>query len=193
MSDGRMDIRPPVTTLFPASTRITGVSSTTAEEREGRRRTIHSVRNEAQTDSFEAELRPLIPIALRLAAGMRLDSPDAEDAAQTAALRARAWSGGEWHCDLDSRNKVVRSGGLRPCPHDKCQSIPGVCPTVSLDARLSIRRPRTITSHIEAHGLQFVKCLAPGALRVLCWCHSSIGQRRPRRSESRLAAPQRPS
>ena len=79
-----------MTTLFPASTRITGMSSTTAEQREDGRRTIHSVRNEAQTGSFEAELRPLIPIALRLAAAMRLDSLDAEDAVQTAALRA--WS-----------------------------------------------------------------------------------------------------
>lgn len=75
-------------TLFPAVTRITGMSSTTAEQREGRRRTIHSVRHEAQADSFEAELRPLIPLALRLAAGMRLDAHDAEDAVQTAALRA---------------------------------------------------------------------------------------------------------
>ncbi len=79
-----------MTTLFPVSTRITGISSTIAAQREGRRRTIHSVRNEAQTDSFEARLRPLIPLALRLAAGMRLDSHDAEDAVQTAALRA--WS-----------------------------------------------------------------------------------------------------
>jgi hypothetical protein len=49
-----------------------------------------------------------------------------------------------------------------------------VCPTVWLDGGLSIRRPRTITSHTEAHGLQSVKCQAPaydfsaGATRPLC-------------------------
>ncbi len=52
--------------------------------------TIRGVRDEAQAESFEAELRPLIPTALRLAAGMRLDPADAEDAVQSAALRA--WS-----------------------------------------------------------------------------------------------------
>ena len=38
--------------------------------------------------SFEAELRPLLPMALRLATAMRLDRTDAEDAVQEAALRA---------------------------------------------------------------------------------------------------------
>jgi RNA polymerase sigma factor (sigma-70 family) len=38
--------------------------------------------------SFEAELQPLIAPALRLAAAMRLDRQDAEDAVQEAALRA---------------------------------------------------------------------------------------------------------
>jgi RNA polymerase sigma-70 factor (ECF subfamily) len=52
---------------------------------------IRGVRDdEAEAERFEAELRPLIPTALRLAAGMRLDPQDAEDAVQTAALRA--WS-----------------------------------------------------------------------------------------------------
>jgi RNA polymerase sigma factor (sigma-70 family) len=38
--------------------------------------------------SFEAELRPLLGVALRLATAMRLDRDDAEDAVQEAALRA---------------------------------------------------------------------------------------------------------
>jgi RNA polymerase sigma-70 factor (ECF subfamily) len=38
--------------------------------------------------SFEAELRPLLGVALRLASAMRLDRNDAEDAVQEAALRA---------------------------------------------------------------------------------------------------------
>ncbi len=38
--------------------------------------------------AFEAELRPLLHPALRLAAAMRLDPQDAEDAVQEAALRA---------------------------------------------------------------------------------------------------------
>ncbi len=38
--------------------------------------------------SFEAELRPLLGTALRLATAMRLDRNDAEDAVQEAALRA---------------------------------------------------------------------------------------------------------
>jgi RNA polymerase sigma factor (sigma-70 family) len=38
--------------------------------------------------SFEAELRPLLGAALRLATAMRLDRADAEDAVQEAALRA---------------------------------------------------------------------------------------------------------
>jgi RNA polymerase sigma factor (sigma-70 family) len=38
--------------------------------------------------SFEAELRPLLGPALRLATAMRLDRTDAEDAVQEAALRA---------------------------------------------------------------------------------------------------------
>jgi RNA polymerase sigma factor (sigma-70 family) len=38
--------------------------------------------------SFEAELRPLLGAALRLATAMRLDRNDAEDAVQEAALRA---------------------------------------------------------------------------------------------------------
>ena len=49
---------------------------------------IERTRDEAQADRFDAELRPLIPTALRLAAAMRLDPHDAEDAVQTAALRA---------------------------------------------------------------------------------------------------------
>jgi hypothetical protein len=119
------------------------------------------VRNEAQTDSFEAELRPLISIASRLAAGMRLDSPDAEDAVQTAALRARAWSGGEWHCDLDSSNKVVRSGGLRFCPHDKCQSIPGGV-SDSLVGRALIDTP-TSDDHLPYRGSRAAVRQMPGS------------------------------
>lgn len=38
--------------------------------------------------AFEAELRPLIGVALRLATAMRLNREDAEDAVQEAALRA---------------------------------------------------------------------------------------------------------
>ena len=38
--------------------------------------------------SFEAELRPLLGVALRLATAMRLERNDAEDAVQEAALRA---------------------------------------------------------------------------------------------------------
>ena len=38
--------------------------------------------------SFEAELRPLMGVAMRLATAMRLDRDDAEDAVQEAALRA---------------------------------------------------------------------------------------------------------
>lgn len=49
---------------------------------------IDRTRDDAQADRFDAELRPLIPTALRLAAAMRLDPQDAEDAVQTAALRA---------------------------------------------------------------------------------------------------------
>jgi RNA polymerase sigma-70 factor (ECF subfamily) len=41
-----------------------------------------------QSVSFEAELRPLLGTALRLATAMRLDRTDAEDAVQEAALRA---------------------------------------------------------------------------------------------------------
>jgi RNA polymerase sigma factor (sigma-70 family) len=37
---------------------------------------------------FEAELQPLMGVAMRLAAGMRLDRGDAEDAVQEAAFRA---------------------------------------------------------------------------------------------------------
>jgi RNA polymerase sigma-70 factor (ECF subfamily) len=37
---------------------------------------------------FEAELQPLMGVAMRLAAGMRLDRDDAEDAVQEAAFRA---------------------------------------------------------------------------------------------------------
>lgn len=48
----------------------------------------HDVREDAEAERFDAELRPLIPTALRLAAAMRLDPQDAEDAVQTAALRA---------------------------------------------------------------------------------------------------------
>ncbi len=46
----------------------------------------HSI--DAEAADFEAELRPVLPVALRLAAGMRLDRTDAEDAVQEAALRA---------------------------------------------------------------------------------------------------------
>lgn len=44
--------------------------------------------SDSETTDFEAELRPVLPVALRLAAGMRLDRNDAEDAVQEAALRA---------------------------------------------------------------------------------------------------------
>ena len=60
----------------------------TAEQRTGAPSRIGGARPTALDDDFEAELRPLIPIALRLAAGMRLDPQDAEDAVQSAALRA---------------------------------------------------------------------------------------------------------
>jgi RNA polymerase sigma-70 factor (ECF subfamily) len=59
-----------------------------AAQSQQRSGTIRRVRDEAAAESFEAELRPLIPMGLRLAAGMRLDPADAEDAVQTAALRA---------------------------------------------------------------------------------------------------------
>jgi RNA polymerase sigma-70 factor (ECF subfamily) len=62
----------------------------TAEQPSGSGRAVTVTRDQAQAEDFEAELRPLIPMALRLAAGMRLDPQDAEDAVQTAALRA--WS-----------------------------------------------------------------------------------------------------
>jgi RNA polymerase sigma factor (sigma-70 family) len=41
-----------------------------------------------QSVSFEAELRPLLGLAMRLATAMRLDRTDAEDAVQEASLRA---------------------------------------------------------------------------------------------------------
>lgn len=62
----------------------------TADQRMGPPSRTDSAHQGAVTDDFEAELRPLIPMALRLAAGMRLDPQDAEDAVQSAALRA--WS-----------------------------------------------------------------------------------------------------
>jgi RNA polymerase sigma factor (sigma-70 family) len=62
----------------------------TADQRTGSPRGTDGARQSAVADDFEAELRPLIPLALRLAAGMRLDPQDAEDAVQSAALRA--WS-----------------------------------------------------------------------------------------------------
>src|SRR5579864_5408406 len=43
---------------------------------------------DAQAAAFEDELQPLLPRALRLAAAMRLDAAEAEDAVQEAALRA---------------------------------------------------------------------------------------------------------
>jgi RNA polymerase sigma-70 factor, ECF subfamily len=60
----------------------------TAEQPGASARSIEVVREREQAGDFESELRPLIPMALRLAAGMRLDPQDAEDAVQTAALRA---------------------------------------------------------------------------------------------------------
>jgi RNA polymerase sigma-70 factor (ECF subfamily) len=42
----------------------------------------------SEVGDFQAELQPLLPVAMRLAAGMRLDTSDAEDAVQEAALRA---------------------------------------------------------------------------------------------------------
>jgi RNA polymerase sigma factor (sigma-70 family) len=62
----------------------------TADHRTGSPTRIDSARERALADDFDTELRPLIPTALRLAAGMRLDPQDAEDAVQSAALRA--WS-----------------------------------------------------------------------------------------------------
>jgi RNA polymerase sigma factor (sigma-70 family) len=62
----------------------------TADQRTGSPTRIDGARERALADDFDAELRPLIPTALRLAAGMRLDPQDAEDAVQSAALRA--WS-----------------------------------------------------------------------------------------------------
>ena len=60
-------------------------------------------RNGNEADLFEEELRPLLPEALRLAAAMRLDREQAEDAVQEAALRA-------WH-----RRRNRRAGTqLRP-------------------------------------------------------------------------------
>ena len=50
--------------------------------------TVSGLLEDAHADRFDAELRPLMPTALRLAAAMRLDRQDAEDAVQTAALRA---------------------------------------------------------------------------------------------------------
>jgi RNA polymerase sigma factor (sigma-70 family) len=62
----------------------------TAEQRRGTGSRVDGARESALADDFGAELRPLIPLALRLATGMRLDPQDAEDAVQSAALRA--WS-----------------------------------------------------------------------------------------------------
>jgi RNA polymerase sigma factor (sigma-70 family) len=62
----------------------------TAEQRRGPGSRVDGARESALADDFGAELRPLIPLALRLATGMRLDTQDAEDAVQSAALRA--WS-----------------------------------------------------------------------------------------------------
>jgi RNA polymerase sigma factor (sigma-70 family) len=62
----------------------------TADQRTRSPTRIDSAREPALADDFDTELRPLIPVALRLAAGMRLDPRDAEDAVQSAALRA--WS-----------------------------------------------------------------------------------------------------
>jgi len=62
----------------------------TADQRTGSPSRIDTARQSAVADDFDAELRPLIPTALRLAAGMRLNPQDAEDAVQSAALRA--WS-----------------------------------------------------------------------------------------------------
>jgi RNA polymerase sigma-70 factor (ECF subfamily) len=62
----------------------------TAEQRRGTGSRVDGARESALADDFGAELRPLIPLALRLATGMRLDTQDAEDAVQSAALRA--WS-----------------------------------------------------------------------------------------------------
>jgi RNA polymerase sigma factor (sigma-70 family) len=62
----------------------------TADQRTGPASLVEGVHQSALADDFSAELRPLIPVALRLATGMRLDPQDAEDAVQSAALRA--WS-----------------------------------------------------------------------------------------------------
>lgn len=60
----------------------------TVEQPRGVASAIDHAPDDAHADRFDAELRPLIPMALRLAAAMRLDPQDAEDAVQTAALRA---------------------------------------------------------------------------------------------------------
>jgi RNA polymerase sigma factor (sigma-70 family) len=60
----------------------------TAEHPRDVGRATDRARADADAERFDVELRPLIPTALRLAAAMRLDPQDAEDAVQTAALRA---------------------------------------------------------------------------------------------------------
>jgi RNA polymerase sigma factor (sigma-70 family) len=52
---------------------------------------------DSEATAFEAELRPLLGQALRLAAAMRLDASDAEDAVQEAALRAWRRRGNRRH------------------------------------------------------------------------------------------------
>ncbi|HXA30503.1 MAG TPA: RNA polymerase sigma factor [Candidatus Angelobacter sp.] len=107
--------------------------------------------------SFEAELRPLIIPALRLAAAMRLDRQDAEDAVQEAALRAwRRQDNRREGTDLRPWFLAIVANQCRETRRSRWASVlrsadpphppvPGADPIAALDVTAALRRlPETI-------------------------------------------------
>ncbi|HZS14510.1 MAG TPA: RNA polymerase sigma factor [Candidatus Dormibacteraeota bacterium] len=152
---------------------------------------------------FEAELRPLLGPALRLAAAMRLDPQDAEDAVQEAALRAWRRRGNRhegtalrpWFLAIVANQcRETRRGRwfsvLRGEPQAAAPVSGGTDPAATIDVVDALRRLSGPTRLAVA--LRFYLDLPFEEVAAVAGCSVEAAKSRVRRGVAELAAVLRP-
>ncbi len=149
--------------------------------------------------SFEAELRPLMGMAMRLATAMRLDRDDAEDAVQQAALRAwRRRGNRRAGTDLRPWFLAIVANQCRETRRSRWSSVlrfgdpptvaatAGRDPAASLDMSSALRRlPHDVRLAVV---LRFYLDLAFEEVAATSGCSPEAARSRVRRGLAALAA-----
>lgn len=148
--------------------------------------------------SFEAELRPLLGMAMRLATAMRLDMSDSEDAVQEAALRAwRRRGNRQPGTDLRPWFLAIVANQCRETRRARWAAVlrfaePPDVPALTSDAAGSLdlsRALRRLTHDIRlAVVLRYYLDLSFEEVAATCGCSVEAARSRVRRGLAALAA-----